>query len=185
MASKSDPWYFHAAMYVVIVILIALLIKVAVIDPKAIVAEERYYRKESRLRMDNLKEAQILFQKKHNRFSDNLDTLITFVKYDPFVDSVVNAYDSISRRPANPFDRLSHGEFTPDSLYLSPKSFQPYVIRIDTNTVVDTIVTRAGKILRLDTNTVIGSRYTIEDPDGYGTIGSLENEALKNTASWE
>jgi hypothetical protein len=185
MASKSDPWYFHAAMYVVIVILIGVLIKVAIIDPKSIVAEERFYRSESRLRMDNLKEAQILYFNKHGRFTDNIDSLVAFVKYDPFVDSVVNAYDSISRRPANPFDRLSHGEFTPDSLYHTPKSFQPYAMRIDTTTTVDTIVNRAGKVLRLDTNTVIGSRYVIEDPDGYGTIGSLENEALRNTASWE
>jgi hypothetical protein len=185
MVSKSDPWYFHAAMYVIIVVLIALLVKVAVVDPKAIVAEERFYRKESRMRMSNLKEAQILFYNKYNRFSDNLDTLISFVKYDPYVDSVVNTYDSLYRRPANPFKPLSSGEFTPDSLYLSPKTSQPYVIRIDTSSSVDTIVNRAGKVLRLDTVTVIGSRYIIEDPDGYGTIGSVDNDALKNTASWE
>jgi hypothetical protein len=149
MASKSDPWYFHAAMYVIIVVLIALLIKVAVIDPKAIVAEEKYYRKESRLRMDNLKEAQILYYNKNNRFTDNLDSLIDFVKNDPYVDSVVKAYDSMSRRPANPFDNLSHGEFTPDSLFHSPKTFQRYVIRIDTTTSVDTIVNRAGKFFGL------------------------------------
>jgi hypothetical protein len=185
MASHSDPWYFHAAMYVIIVVLIALLVKVAIIDPKTIVAEDRFYRKESRLRMDNLKEAQILYYNKYNRFSANIDTLVSFVKYDPYVDSVVQAYDSLSRRPANPFKNLSHGEFTPDSLYHTPRSNQRYIVNIDTTTTIDTIVTRAGKVLRLDTNTVIGSRYVIEDPDGYGTIGSVESDALKNTASWE
>jgi hypothetical protein len=185
MASKSDPWYLHAAMYAIIVILIALLVKVAVIDPKEIVQEEKYYRKESRLRMDNLKEAQILWYNKYGRFTDNLDSLINFVKNDPYVDSVVNAYDSISRRPANPFDKLSTGEFTPDSLFRSPKSQQQYIVKIDTTSSIDTVVNRQGQMVRLDSNTVIGSRYYIEDPDGYGTIGSIENDALKNTASWE
>ena len=37
MNSKSEPWYFHAALYAVIVILIAILIKVAIIDPKNVV----------------------------------------------------------------------------------------------------------------------------------------------------
>jgi hypothetical protein len=185
MVSKSDPWYFHAAMYVIIVVLIGLLIKVAIIDPKDIVAEEKYYRTESRLRMDNLKEAEILYYSKYGKFTDNVDSLVNFIKTDPFVDSVVNAFDSISRRPANPFGPLSHGEFTPDSLNRSPKTYQQYIVRIDTTTTIDTVVNRTGKILRLDTNTVIGSKYIIEDPDGYGTIGSIDNDALKNTASWE
>jgi hypothetical protein len=172
-------------MYVIIVVLIALLVKVAILDPKEIVQEEKFYRRESRLRMDNLKEAQILWYNKHNRFTDNLDSLVDFVKNDPYVDSVVNAFDSISRRPANPFKSLYYGEFIPDSLYTTPKSYQRYIVKIDTSMDVDTIVNREGKVLRLDSNVVIGSMYYIEDPDGYGSIGSLDNEALKNTASWE
>jgi hypothetical protein len=185
MVSSSDPWYVHAALYTVIVILIALLVKVAVLDPKEVVQEERFYRKESRLRMENLKEAQILWFNKYGRFTDNVDSLINFVKNDRYVDSVVNAYDSISRRPANPFKPLSHGEFTPDSLLHTPKSQQNFIVKIDTTTSVDSIMTRQNKLLRLDTVTVVGSKYYIEDPDGYGTVGSIENDALKNTASWQ
>jgi hypothetical protein len=185
MSSKSEPWYFHAAMYVIIVVLIGILIKVAILDPKETVQEEKFYRNETRLRMDNLKEAEILWYNKYNRYTDNLDSLIAFIKYDPYVDSIVNAYDSVSRRPANPFDKLSTGEFTPDSLRRTPKTQSEFIIQVDTTTSVDTVVNRAGKVLRLDTTTVIGSRYYIEDPDGYGTIGSLDNDALKNTASWE
>lgn len=186
MSVKYDAWYVHAGLYVVIAILALLLIKVAILDPKQVVAEEKYKQKESRLRMTNLKEAEILYFNKYGRFTDNLDSLINFVKNDPYVDSVVNAYDSLARRPANPFKPLaSTNNFMPDSLYFSPNSQRRYLVEIDTTTNVDTVVNRAGKLLRVDTTIVIGSRYYIEDPQGYGTVGSIESDALKNTTSWE
>lgn len=183
--TKSEPWYIHAGLYAIIAILVVVLIKVAIIDPKEIVQAEKFNRKESRLRMDNLKEGEILYQKNHGNFTANLDTLINFIKYDPTVDSIMTAIDSITKRPANPFVPLSHGEFTPDSLFKTPKSQQRYIVEIDTTLTIDTVVNRSGKMMRIDSTTVIGSRYYIEDPDGYGTIGSVENDALKNTASWE
>jgi len=185
MISKSEPWYFHAALYAVIVILIAILVKVAIIDPKDIIESENYFRNEARLRMKNLKEAEILYDKKYNRFSGSLDTLINFIKTDPMVDSAMNGYDSLSRRSTNPFAKLSNGEFTPDSLFRTPKSQQRFTLQIDSTVTEDTVVNRRGRIIRVDTTKVIGSKYYLEDPDGYGTIGSLDNEALKNTASWE
>ena len=185
MISKSEPWYFHAALYAVIVILIAILIKVAIIDPKDVIESEKYFKNEARLRMKNLKEAEILYQKKYNRFSGNLDTLINFIKTDNMVDSVINGYDSLSRRSTNPFVKLSDGEFTPDSLFRTPKSQQQFKLQIDNTVTADTVVNRRGRIVRVDTTIVSGTKYYLEDPDGYGTIGSLDNDALKNTASWE
>lgn len=183
--TKPEPWYIHAGLYALIVILIIVLVKVAIIDPKEIVSAEKYNRAESRLRMTNLKEAEILYQKKYGRFTGNLDSLINFVKNDPMVDSVVNAIDSITMRPANPFKPLSHGEFTPDSLMRAPKSNEKYIVQIDTTLEVDTVVNRQNKVLRIDSTLTIGNLYYIEDPDGYGSIGSIENEALRNTPSWE
>jgi hypothetical protein len=58
-------------------------------------------------------------------------------------------------------------------------------MQIDTSEQVDTVVNRQGKVLRVEKYTVIGKRYFIEDPDGYGTVGSLNDDALKNTSSWE
>jgi hypothetical protein len=78
--TKPEPWYIHAGLYAVIVILAVVLIKVAIIDPKEIVVEEKFNRKESRLRMSNLKEAEILYEKKHGRYTDNLDTLLISLK---------------------------------------------------------------------------------------------------------
>ena len=185
MNSKSEPWYFHAALYAVIVILIAILIKVAIIDPKNIVEAENYYKNESRLRMENIKEAEILYEKKYNRFSGNLDTLVNFIKTSPMVDSVINGYDSLSRRSTNPFVKLSEGEFIPDSLLRTPKSQRKYTLKIDSSVTADTVVNRRGKIIRINKHTIMGTKYYLEDPDGYGTIGSLDNDALKNTASWQ
>ena len=185
MKTKSDLWYIHAALYLVIAILTILLIKVAIIDPKDYVATEKFNKKETRLRMDNIKEAEILWQRKNGNFTDNLDDLILFVKSDPYVDSVITTFDSLTMKIANPFKPLSHGEFTPDSLKWTSKTHSQFILQIDTSVAVDTVIDRRGKIKRIDTTVVLGSRYFLEDPDGYGTIGSLDNEALKNTASWE
>jgi len=183
--SNEDPWYVHVALYTVIAILTVILIKVAIIDPKEIMEKEAYYKKEARLRMTNLKQAEILWQKKHGTFTDNLDKLIDFVKNDRFVDSIVNSIDPMTNRSSNPFVKLSHGEFTPESLYNTPKSQQRFIVKVDTSESIDSVVTPSGKLLRVEKKTIIGSRYYIEDPDGYGTVGSLDNDALKNTASWE
>lgn len=183
--TNEDPWYVHVALYAVIAILTLILIKIAIIDPKEIMEREAYYKKEARLRMTNLKQAEILWQKKHGSFTDNLDSLINFVKSDRFVDSVVNSIDPVTNKSSNPFVKLSHGVFTPDSLLRTPKSQQRFVLRIDSTETVDSVVTPAGKLLRVEKRLVKGTRYLIEDPDGYGTVGSLDNDALKNTASWE
>ena len=184
MNSKADPWYVHAALYLVIAILTIILIKIAIIDPGKYVAEEKYNRTESRLRMDNIKEAEILWQRKNGNFTGDLDKLINFIKYDPYVDSVIHTFDSLMMKIANPFTALSNGEFTPDSLKWSPKTHSPYLLQIDTSVVVDTTINRRGKITHIDSTVTYGTRYYLEDPDGYGTIGSLETDALKNTASW-
>ncbi len=182
---KPEPWYLHAGLYTVIVILIIILIKVAIIDPKEISEQEKFNKIESRLRMSNLKEAEILYQKKYGKFTDDLDSLINFVKYNPLVDSIKNATDSMTKKSSNPFKNLSSGEFTPDSLYFTPKTHQRYIVQIDTALNVDTVINQKGKIIRIDSTVAIGKLYHIEDPDGYGTIGSIDNDALKNTASWE
>jgi hypothetical protein len=135
--------------------------------------------------MHNLKEAEMLWSKKYGTFTADIDSLINFIKGDPLVDSVMNSYDSLSRKPANPFVPLSHGEFNPDSLKRTPKSQRNYLVDIDTTAIVDTVVSAQNRILRIDSTVVIGSLYYIEDPDGYGTVGSRDNQALKNTASWE
>ncbi len=182
---SGDPLYIHIILYVVIAILTVILIKVAILDPKEIVAIEKFNKSESRLRMDNLKEAQILYQKKNGNFTDNIDELITFIKEDPFVDSVVNAFDSLTMKSANPFEPLSHGEFTAESLKFTPKSHSVYILQIDTTVSIDTTVNRRGRVVKVDTTINLGTRYYLEDPDGYGSIGDLYNDALKNTSSWE
>ncbi len=185
MDIQTDPWYIHTGLYLVIAILTVLLVKVAIIDPHEYVETEKYNKKESRLRMTNLKEAQILWQRKNGNYTGNLDALIEFIKSDPYVDSVVNAFDSLIMKPANPFKPLSSGEFVPDSLKWTPKSHSVYVLQIDTAVAIDTVINRRGKITRVDTTIIFGTRYYLEDVDGYGSIGSLDTDALKNTASWE
>ena len=183
--TKSQPWYIQTGLYLVIAILVVILIKVAIIDPKNAVEAENYYKNESHLRMENLKQGEILWQLKTGKFTGSLDSLVTFIETSPFVDSVKNAFDTLTQKSANPFVALSSGSFTPESLYYSPRTHQRFVLEVDTAVSADTIVNRRGQITRVDTSTSIGNLYYIEDPDGNGSIGSTTDQALKNTASWE
>ena len=184
-SNAGDPWYVHAALYLVIAILSVLLIKIAIIDPKNAVDQERFWKTESRLRMNNIKAAEILWQAKNGNYTDDLDQLITFIKTDNFVDSVMNAFDSLTMKPANPFKPLSHGDFSAESLMTSPRTFQEYILQIDTSLTVDTTINRRGKIVSIDSTLILGTRYYLEDPDGYGSVGDVNSDALKNTSSWE
>ena len=182
---KSEPWYIHAILYVIIAILIFILVKVAIVDPTNYIETETYNRTESQLRMDNIRQAEILWEREHEQFTDNLDTLIHFVKTDTMVNNLIVGIDTLTNRSTNPFKDLTVGSFIPDSLFFSPKTHSRYNLQVDTTVTIDTVINRVGRIVKIDTNTVIGSLYLLECPDGYGTIGDLESPNLKNTASWE
>ncbi len=183
---KQEPWYIHAALWVVIVVLSYILIEVAIIQPREIMRKERYFKKESRIRMDDIRQAEILWQKEKGYYTDNLDSLIEFVKTDSTVMKVMTGIDSITKKPTNPFKALlSVGQFVPESLAHSPKSLRPYLLQVDSSVEYDTTVNRRGKIIKIDTIQTFGHRYYLEDKDGYGSIGDLYNNASLNTASWE
>ncbi|GMU86160.1 MAG: hypothetical protein AMXMBFR48_14020 [Ignavibacteriales bacterium] len=185
MAEVKDPWYLHLGLYLIIILMVGYLAKIAIIDPQEIVAYERYCKDESRLRMKNLKEAQVLYFMKNGKYTNEFDSLLNFIKNDPFVKGVVDGFDTIMQRSTNPFQKLTGGAFIPESLGTAPKSGSPYTIQIDTSITFDSVVNQNKKLLRVDTVKKIGTRYVIEDPDGYGRIGDLNNDALKNTSSWE
>lgn len=185
MSKRSEPWYIHAGLYLVIAILAYILIRVAIIDPTDYIQKENYYRTESHLRMDNIRQAQILWEKKNDQYSDDLQKLVSFIQTDSAVHELMIGVDTLTNRSTNPFKNLTSGVFAPESLFFSPKSHSNYLVQVDTNTSIDTVINRRGKIVRIDTNTVIGTLYYVEDPDGYGTIGDLKSPNLKNTASWE
>ncbi|MCF8241286.1 MAG: hypothetical protein K9J16_07855 [Melioribacteraceae bacterium] len=185
MPRKSEPWYIHAVLYTIIVVLAYVLLQVAIINPSEVVEREKYFKEETRLRMANIREAEILWEKKHGQFTDNLDSLVYFVKNDTTVEKIITGFDTLTQRSTNPFKNLKHGEFNPDSLFYTPKSGSRFILKIDTTTSMDTILFSNGRIKAIDTLIVMGDRYLLEDPDGYGTIGDLYNDALKNAASWE
>lgn len=197
MSKKKEPWYIHAGLIVVILALVYVLIEVAVLSPKEHVANEAYWTKESRARMNNLRQAEILWQKKHDSYTDNLDSLVHFLKTDSSVAYIVDAVDTITNRKLNPFVDLAVIEpfvsdsgdtiftWNPDSLLNSPKSYQRYSLKVDTTVTTDSVINRRGKLVKIDTNIVIGTKYLLACPDEYGTIGDLFSDALKNAASWE
>ncbi|MEN8194687.1 MAG: hypothetical protein ABFS12_17840 [Bacteroidota bacterium] len=185
MERKTEPWYIHAGLWAVIVILVVILIQVSIIEPTNVIREETYFKNESRLRMENIKQAEILYEDKHSKFSDNLDTLINFIKTDSSVIALVEGIDTLTQKSTNPFVNLTDGVFTPESLYTSPRSGSFFIVQTDTLLEIDTVINRRGKIVKIDSTTTIGTRYVIENPDSEDKIGDLYSDALRNTASWE
>lgn len=185
MSRKAEPWYLHVILYVIIIVLAYVLIRVAIVDPTEIMEQEKYYTQEARLRMMNLREAQILWENKYGRYTDNLDSLVMFIQTDTSVLALRNGYDSLTQRSTDPFKKLTSGEFYPESLYYSPKSGRRFIVQIDTTLDVDTVINRRGRVERVDSIYTIGERYVIGNPDSKDKIGDLYSDALKNTASWE
>jgi hypothetical protein len=176
---------------------VLLLIQVAIIQPTEVTELNRYYKNESRARMNNIRQAQILWEQKHENYTDNIDSLVHFIKSDSAVSSTILGYDSITQRSTDPFVNLSTFEpfisdsgdtlfkFNPDSLFITPKSQMKFIVKVDTTVDIDTVINRRGKIVKIDSMITIGQRYVIENPDSKDKIGDLFSDALKNTASWE
>jgi hypothetical protein len=124
-------------------------------EPYQIREQEEAFKKESRLRMMNIRVAQLQYISEKGVYCTSLDTLVAFIKMK--LDSGL----------LNPiiFKPLSHGSFSLDSLFRTPKSQRPYVLQTVETTVI--------------------KKYLLEDPDGYGSIGSLTDDARVNKASWE
>ena len=187
MSAKAEPWYIHAILYVVIVVLVYVLIRVAILDPSEVIERQTYVRDESRARMLNLREAQIMWEDRFGKFTDNLDSLINFIATDSLVAEKMTGIDSLTQRSTNPFKPLVSGPFNTDSLYLYPGNGLRYIMQVDTNSNIDTIINRRGTIVKIDTSIVIGTRYVIFTPDSTNKdkIGDKFSDALKNAASWE
>lgn len=194
---RSEPWYIHAGLIVVILVLLYFLIQVAIVVPKDKIAKEKYYTEESHRRMDNIRQAQILWEKEKDSFTDNLDSLIHFMKTNEFVKTMIDSVDTLTNREMDPFVELTEFEpfvndsgdtlfpFQPDTLKYSPRTHSEYILQIDIDTTYDSIITQRGRLKGVDTTIVKGTRYYLECPDGYGTVGDLYSDALKNAASWE
>lgn len=173
-AKKSEPAYIHIILILIIVGLTYLLIQVAILEPQRAIEQEKYLKEESRLRMLNLKQLELLYKEKHGKYTDSFDSLFNLFRKDPDIQAKV---DSL-------FRPLKHGQFVLDSLRWSPKSHTEYVLKIDSTLITDSVFTKTGRFLRIDTTVVIGELYYIECPDGYGSIGDLTNPLKVNTTSW-
>ncbi|MGH2568649.1 MAG: hypothetical protein ACRDGA_09935 [Bacteroidota bacterium] len=138
----------------IIVVLFALLVYV-VYEPYKIRAEEEQYKRESRLRMLNIRAAELQYINRFFRYNTSLDSLVTFIK-----DSLV-----ASGLEKEIFHPLSSGLFAPESLLHAPKSLRPYRLAVN------------------DTSRI--KKYLLECPDGYGSVGSVTDDSRVNKASWE
>lgn len=143
---------------IVLKIIIVLLLGVLVYtiwEPYEIKRTEARQRSESRLRMANLRNAQMFYYSQFQTYQKDLDSLITWIESDSLA---VAKQDSI-------FKPLITGDFEPESLKYSPRSHEPYTIEVDDSSATH--------------------RYYIECPDGFGYVGSIDDLSQLHRASWE
>ncbi len=136
----------------VIVVLLGILLYV-LYEPYQIREEEEAFRRESRARLINIRQGQLLHIGARSRYAESLDSLVAFIRTRP--DTLVAAY----------FQPLTMSAFVPESLLHTPKTWRPYRL-----TAVDSTIIK---------------KYLVDDPDGYGSIGSLTDDQRVNKASWE
>jgi len=139
---------------IVIVLLIGVLVY-TIWEPFDVIRTEERNRTESRLRMGNIRNAQMAYYSSYQTYQQDLDSLIYWIRTDSLV---VAKQDSI-------FTPLSGGVFVPESLKYSPASHTEYEIQVD-----DTSSTH---------------RYVIRCPDDFGFVGDLDDVSQLHRASWE
>lgn len=124
-------------------------------EPYQIREQEERNKKESRARLVNIRAAQLMYITEHGKYAPSIDSLVIYVKSKIAAGTI----------PPDTFRPLTFSAFDPDSLLRTPGSQRPYYL-----TSVDTTVIK---------------KYVVEDPDGYGAIGSLTDDSRVNKASWE
>ncbi len=138
----------------VIVLLVGVLLWV-LYEPYQIREREDRYRRESRLRMLNIRSAQLKHIELRGGYSGSISELVEFIKAGLATDTIKVAM----------FKPLTDGAFVPESLLYSPKTWKPWELSI------------------VDTTTI--KKWYVEDPNGYGFIGTLSDDMKVNKASWE
>ncbi|MEX0602265.1 MAG: hypothetical protein WD295_02920 [Bacteroidota bacterium] len=147
--SKGSP-----ILKAVIAILLGVLVYV-VYEPYQIREKEDRYRRESRARLINIRNAQLQHISEKGLYAPSIDSLVAYIK-----DRI-----SAGALSGQNFQPLTTGPFVPESLLHTPGSLRPYQV-----TSVDTTIIK---------------KYVVIDPDGFGRIGSLTDDARVNKASWE
>jgi hypothetical protein len=138
----------------IIVVLFGILVWV-LYEPYKIREQEEMYKRESRLRMQNIRTAQLKYIEFRGTYARSITDLVEFVKAGLASDSL----------NVGMFRPLTSGSFVPESLLYSPKTWKLWEL-----SVVDTTAIK---------------KWYVEDPNGYGSIGSLTDDSKVNKASWE
>ncbi|MEX2089742.1 MAG: hypothetical protein WEB62_08210 [Bacteroidota bacterium] len=150
--------YHQAKGSIVLKLVIALLAGVllwVLYEPYQIREQEDHFRRESRVRMQNIRSAQLKHIELRGTYSRSISELLEFVKAGLASDTLNAAI----------FKPLTSGTFVPESLLYSPKTWKLWELSV------------------MDTTTI--KKWYVEDPNGYGSIGTLSDDSKVNKASWE
>lgn len=140
----------------VVIIGLAYVLFDSIYSPYQEVVEQRKEQQHVRERMEAIRDALIAYQRKNERFPENLDQLVEYLKTDSLM---VARGDSLFRRPA-------HLEYSPDRF--------TYTLRA------------SGARFEYALNDTLRPQiYLLRDPDTDDRIGSLERTTLLNAANWD
>jgi len=189
MSKRTDPWYIHVGLYIVIVGLVAVLINVAVIEPKDVAETARYQKAEARLRMENIQEALKLFEMKNGKLTDSKQEILSFINSDrmkAIKDSLKNdELTGASYKEPDPFKNHSDGTFVPDSMFMNPYTYQPFVLKVVPIYQTDSVFVN-NKFRNID-STLKSTNYFILNPATEEFIGdtTTTNILTKHKVSWK
>ncbi|MEX0684752.1 MAG: hypothetical protein WD267_10730 [Balneolales bacterium] len=140
-------------MAVVIVFLSWFLVE-SIRGPYQEVLEVREVTEQTRQRMINVRDALIAYERTHESFPENLDSLVEFLKTNERMRN--EGPELFQERPPHTYN--------PDSIIYSPRSGERF-----NYTLVDTIRPNI---------------YLLEDPNTEDHIGDLERTTNLNATSW-
>jgi hypothetical protein len=145
------------AILAVAVVALAFVLYRTLTDPQKEYERLIALQQDSRERMGDIRTAMTTYERREGRYLTTLDSLVAFVKTDSTLRA--DSYEPFqSDTRVRPFD--------PDSMIVSPRTGERYVIAVQ------------------DTSDV--AMYVVRDPASSDSIGALEPiPTLRNAASWE
>ncbi|MFW5955140.1 MAG: hypothetical protein ACOCSK_00180 [Rhodothermales bacterium] len=124
----------------IVIIGLSYWLYLSITEPYAVVERQREVTERTRERMDDVRTALVQFERRHGRFPQSLDSLVTFVKED----SIMQARQ----------DSIFQGGINADSLIYSPRTGRRFEYSVNDTTNVDIYLLEDP-----DTDDRIGSEF--------------------------
>lgn len=139
----------------VVIVLLAVVLYFIISSPWQAKVEADKIKLQSRVKMAQIRSAELVYVANKGNYSESLNELISFIKNDPYLSTKI---DSV-------FNLKEGTEFNIETLNISPVTNTEYKYQVDNNSVI--------------------KKYYLECPGGSGSVGSMTDDDKVNKSSWE